>query len=317
MLSHRTIARATSVTVLALALSAGSALAVPGEPETPTRATATPAKKKTTPVSRGIFPVVGPVQYINDFGAPRAQGAHEGIDIMAPRKAIAVAAEAGTVKFYAGSSRAGCMLYLYATGGTTYLYIHLNNDLGTTNDNKGKCVPGTAFAPGLKSGAKVQAGQPIGFVGDSGDANGVAPHLHFERHPHDGAAANPFSFLNTASRLLFAVQPGSTFTLTLNGSIAATSEGKLQLKIDSLRISPGGTVIAKVGRTLSITIPLYAVVQRVANGIAAALGLGTLSSAKKGQPVAVFTEPATATLDTQLGKAGTLSAARVVLKPKK
>ena len=50
------------------------------------------------------------------------------------------------VKFWTTSARAGCMLYLYGASGTTYLYIHLNNDLGDTNDNAGGCVPGVAFA---------------------------------------------------------------------------------------------------------------------------------------------------------------------------
>ena len=31
------------------------------------------------------------------------------------------------------------MLYLYGRSGTTYLYIHLNNDLTAQNDNKGGC----------------------------------------------------------------------------------------------------------------------------------------------------------------------------------
>jgi hypothetical protein len=53
------------------------------------------------------------------------------------------------------------MLYLYGASGTTYLYIHLNNDLTMKNDNRGKCVAGVAYARGLKNGAKVQAGQII------------------------------------------------------------------------------------------------------------------------------------------------------------
>src|SRR5205823_7563562 len=39
---------------------------------------------------------------------------------------------------------------------------HLNNDLTARNDNRGKCVAGTAYARGLKNGAKVTSGQPIG-----------------------------------------------------------------------------------------------------------------------------------------------------------
>src|SRR5262249_28653879 len=102
-----------------------------------------------------VFPVVGPVTYSDDFGAPRAGGPHQGNDIMAARHDPAVAVEAGSVKFWTTSATAGCMLYLYGTSGTTYLYIHLNNDLTAKNDNRGKCVPGTAYAPGLKDGAKV------------------------------------------------------------------------------------------------------------------------------------------------------------------
>ena len=66
-----------------------------------------------------IFPVVGPVQYTDDFGAPRAGGRHQGIDILAPKRAYAVAAEAGKVKFWTTSAPAGCMLYLYGRSGTT------------------------------------------------------------------------------------------------------------------------------------------------------------------------------------------------------
>ena len=51
-----------------------------------------------------------------------------------------VATEAGRIKFRTTSSRAGCMLYLYGASGTTYLYIHLNNDVTMANDNRGKCV---------------------------------------------------------------------------------------------------------------------------------------------------------------------------------
>jgi murein DD-endopeptidase MepM/ murein hydrolase activator NlpD len=156
-----------------------------------TGAAASPAKS----VPRLIFPVVGTTSYIDDFGAPRAGGAHEGIDIMAARRAPAVAVEAGTVEFWTTSANAGCMLYLHGASGTTYLYIHLNNDLTAHNDNRGTCVAGTAYAPRLKDGARVAAGQLIGYVGDSGDANGIHPHLHFEVHPGDGASVDPYPFL--------------------------------------------------------------------------------------------------------------------------
>ena len=60
------------------------------------------------------------------------------------------------------------MLYLDGRSGTTYLYIHLNNDLTDGNDNRGRCVNGVAFPRGLHSGDRVAAGQLVGYVGDSG-----------------------------------------------------------------------------------------------------------------------------------------------------
>ena len=69
--------------------------------------------------------------------------------MMAPKRALALAAEPGKVKFWTHSATAGCMLYLYGASGTTYYYIHLNNDLTGRNDNRGKCVDGTAYAKGL------------------------------------------------------------------------------------------------------------------------------------------------------------------------
>src|SRR5262249_51172157 len=149
---------------------------------------------------RLIFPVVGQATYSDDFGLPRAGGPHQGIDILAARKAPAVAVEAGKVEFWTTSASAGCMLYLKGQSGTVYQYIHLNNDHGKGNDNRGKCVPGVAYAPGLADGSWVVAGQQVGFVGDSGDANGIHPHLHFEVHPGGKAAIDPFTHLNQAQR---------------------------------------------------------------------------------------------------------------------
>jgi murein DD-endopeptidase MepM/ murein hydrolase activator NlpD len=148
-----------------------------------------------------VFPVVGEVSYVDDFGDARGASKHEGNDLMAPKRATAVAAEGGTVRFWTTSASAGCMLYLYGDSGTTYWYIHLNNDRTLKNDNRGKCVAGTAYAKGLHEGDRVEAGQAVGYVGDSGDANGIASHLHFEIHPKNGRAVDPFPFLRRAQAL--------------------------------------------------------------------------------------------------------------------
>src|SRR5829696_612771 len=148
---HVTRHRTTARSILAVACLAGAVAWT---------ATASAARSG---VPRLIFPVVGTATYINDFGAPRGQGRHEGNDMMAAKKTPVVAVEAGTVTFWTTSARAGCMLYLHGASGTTYLYIHLNNDLTADNDNKGKCVAGGSYWKGLKDGARVGAGQPIAY----------------------------------------------------------------------------------------------------------------------------------------------------------
>jgi murein DD-endopeptidase MepM/ murein hydrolase activator NlpD len=159
------------------------------------------AHDRSAKVPRLVFPVVGEASYVDDFGDPRGGGRHEGNDIMAERRAPAVAAESGTVRFWTTSASAGCMLYLDGDSGTRYLYVHLNNDRGLRNDNRGSCVAGVAYAPGLAEGQHVDAGALVGFVGDSGDADGIHPHLHFEVHPGGGEAVSPFRYLRRAQRL--------------------------------------------------------------------------------------------------------------------
>jgi murein DD-endopeptidase MepM/ murein hydrolase activator NlpD len=125
MSSHRTTARASlllALVVLTLASAAGAA----------------------APPAKIVFPVLGPTTYADDFGAPRAGGAHQGIDMIAAKRSLALAAEAGKVEFWTHSATAGCMLYLHGQSGTDYDYIHLNNDLTAKNDNRGKCVRGVA-----------------------------------------------------------------------------------------------------------------------------------------------------------------------------
>ena len=151
--------------------------------------------------ARILFPVIGPATYYDDFGEPRAGGVHTGNDILADNRAPVIAVEAGKVVFWTRSESAGCMLYLYGRSGTTYQYIHLNNDLTAHNDNRGSCVPGVAYAPGLHDGDRVGAGELIGYVGDSGDADGLHAHLHFEVHPADGKAVSPFPWLQSAEHL--------------------------------------------------------------------------------------------------------------------
>lgn len=274
-------------------------------------ASAAPSPK----VPRFVFPVLGQSSYISDFGAARGQGGHEGNDIMAPRKAPVLAAEAGTVKFHTTSARAGCMLYLNGKSGTQYLYIHLNNDLTMANDNRGTCVAGVAYAKGLKDGAKVAAGQVIGYNGDSGDANGGSPHLHFEVHPGGRGAVDPHPHLKRARKLLFSAKPGTTFTLALTGKVANAAGEDLQVTVDQVRQWPGGRKVKQAGQKVPVSVPETASIEGVGSAAAGIAPYPTLELLTKGLSVTVWTEPAKVTFAALAGAEGTLAASRVVVKP--
>jgi hypothetical protein len=261
-------------------------------------------------VPRLIFPVVGAVSYRDDFGEPRGNGRHQGNDLLAARRAPAVAVEGGTVSFYAKSARAGCMLYLHGNSGTTYLYIHLNNDLTAQNDNRGKCVAGVAYAKGLKDGARVEAGEPVGFVGNSGDADATATHLHFEVHPHGGAAVSPFPYLKKARKLLFSAPLGRPASLTLRGTIVATPRGALRMRVTSLRRWPGGLTL-KPGRTVDLALPSYAI---VLDELGQPLTPDSLAGTAPATQVKVTTYLQPVTLAAALGSPRALTAGEVDLQ---
>jgi len=249
-----------------------------------------------------LFPVVGTVNYTDDFGQARAGGPHQGNDLLADKRAPAVAVESGTVAFWTTSASAGCMLYLHGDSGTSYQYIHLNNDLTSRNDNKGKCVAGVSYAAGLVDGQHVDAGETIGYVGDSGDANGIHPHLHFEVHPHGGKAVDPFPFLKKAAHLLVAAPAeGSAFTLRLTGTIVSATDTELSLVVASLVSWPSHSKLTKLNRPLTITIPADATVN------------GDLTSALPDQKVIVWTLPAPGTVPAISGAPNALSAEKVLL----
>lgn len=293
MSRHRTTARGLLV-LISLAFATGVAV----------------AGAATKPVPRLVFPLVGPVTYTDDFGAPRAHNRHQGNDLVAPRRALAVAAEAGTVKFHTTSWAAGCMLYLNGISGTQYLYIHLNNDLGNTNDNKGACKAGIAFAPGLKSGQRVEAGEHIGYVGDSGDADGISPHLHFEVHPGGGAAVSPYPYLRKARKLLWSARAGSTVSLSLTGTFVSAAENVLRMKVATLKVMPKGPTVQRINRVLDLALFSSAVIER-ADGTR--LTLARLGRLLPTQKITVWTSPAGTSMEEKLGAPSALISQRIRL----
>lgn len=126
------------------------------------------------------FPVYGDdTSYSDDWGAPRREtGRHEGNDIFAPAGTPVVAVTDGRL-YRVGTRRIpGNRLWLENSRGDTFFYAHLS-----------------AFSETARNGADVRAGDVLGFVGSTGDAEQTPPHLHFEVHPLDGDAVNPYPFL--------------------------------------------------------------------------------------------------------------------------
>ena len=118
--------------------------------------------------SNWVCPVDGG-RYFNDWGFPRGGSRfHEGNDIFAERGTPVRAPVSGTVELIEGTV-GGLQFNLYGSDGIKYLGSHLDAS-GETGD--------------------VGAGDVIGYVGTSGNAQGTNPHLHFGMY-RDGAAINP------------------------------------------------------------------------------------------------------------------------------
>jgi hypothetical protein len=257
------------------------------------------------------FPVVGDVRYTDDFGDPRSQGPHQGNDIMSVRHQPAVAFESGWVEKWARANQAvpSCMLVLHGNSGMTYWYIHLNNDLTNSNDNDGGCRK--AYAPGLKTGMHVLRGQLVAFVGDSGDADGIQPHLHFEVHTPSGRAINPFTYLNAAKRLLYP-RPAAADPISLvfrKATVVETGEGTLKVQTKRIRVSRWTWSFAR-RRKVVLTVPTEALLERITSTGRTAV---TLAALRSGMVIRVATTSFAPSWATQRAVAGLLSADHVTI----
>ena len=114
-----------------------------------------------------VIPVAGASasELVDTYYDSRGEGTrlHEAIDIMAPTGTPVMAAAPGTVEKLFKSQAGGLTVYVRSSDRETiYYYAHLD-----------------AYAPGLREGNAIAAGEAIGTVGASGNASPDAPHLHF------------------------------------------------------------------------------------------------------------------------------------------
>jgi murein DD-endopeptidase MepM/ murein hydrolase activator NlpD len=140
-----------------------------------------------------VFPVYGVSSYVDTYGANRGDvsgGWHHGDDIFATLGAPVLAVAHGTVFSVGWNKIGGWRLWLRDDKGWEYYYAHLS-----------------AYSPLAVNGAVVNAGDVLGFVGNTGDAQGTPYHLHFEVHPvgllglgYDGAV-DPTKYLDAWKHL--------------------------------------------------------------------------------------------------------------------
>jgi len=133
-------------------------------------------QRLTVPGGGWVCPVPG-ASFFNDWGFPRSSGRyHEGNDLFAPRGTPVLAPEAGFVEQVTGTI-GGLQFTLTTADGTRYYGTHLAS---------------------FGASGRVQAGDVVGYVGDSGNAKGARPMLHFEIHPRGIEPINPYPLIAEA-----------------------------------------------------------------------------------------------------------------------
>jgi hypothetical protein len=129
------------------------------------------------------FPVAGLAYWSDDWHAYRCcpkPHLHQGVDMMADGGTPLIAVADGVISNKVDDPLwSGLGLSITDGAGTRYFYAHLS-----------------AFVSGIHIGQRVQIGQIIGYVGNTGDAAGGPTHLHFEVHPYGGVAAPPKPYVD-------------------------------------------------------------------------------------------------------------------------
>ena len=124
----------------------------------------------------GQFPIAGPTTWVDDWLFPRYVPAfhlHKGLDMFAPAGTPVRAPFDGVLKLTEGAV-GGLAAYVTQPDGTYVYMAHMSG-----------------FAPDKVTGQAVRQGDVVGFVGDSGNARGGAPHVHLQLHPKGGNPAPP------------------------------------------------------------------------------------------------------------------------------
>ena len=152
----------------------------------------TPADLDALKKAGMIIPVAGVAakDLVDSFDDKRgSERHHNALDIMAARNTPVIAALPGSVLKLHNSTAGGLTVYMSdSSSHFVMMYGHLDS-----------------YRPGIKEGQRIKRGEIIGFVGSTGNANALAPHLHFQLTRNDnmkewwkGTPVNPFPLLKPA-----------------------------------------------------------------------------------------------------------------------
>lgn len=115
-------------------------------------------------------------QLVDTWGAARSSGRrHEGIDIFARRGTPVRSTTEGIVMRLGISKLGGRNVWILGPGGQRHYYAHLDSQTA------------------LSAGDRVRPGTVLGTVGNTGNAVGTPPHLHYGIYV--GGAQNPYPLL--------------------------------------------------------------------------------------------------------------------------
>jgi len=137
------------------------------------------------------------------WGGARSEGRkHEGIDIFAKRGTPVVSSTEGIVSQVGTNRLGGLVVWVLGPGGQRHYYAHLD---GYSD---------------VEPGMRIEAGRVLGFVGDTGNAKGTPPHLHYGIYD-TGGAINPYPLLKADPALIAAPATASATAPTASESQSA------------------------------------------------------------------------------------------------
>lgn len=179
------------------------------------------------------FPVTGADSraVVSHFGAPRDGGtrAHHGVDVFAPRGTPVISASDGWVSGVQTTPRGGNVVWVWdAARGASLYYAHLDQQH-------------------VGAGQRVTAGEQIGTVGNTGNARGTAPHLHFGIYVRGHGPVDPYPFVHDPR----ARPPAVAASVEPLGSARRTTPVRVRLRAGA---AAGASLVAELPRHTVVTV---------------------------------------------------------------